>query len=155
MASEDQRYLGSDPHTCLKSLQVCNNLQVTPHLTEETQRRQRKRFGYFCCWRTGGMVGIWGENTGKGLEPQCETLFAATVLLTMFLLFNPRRSTSKLSSMFYLVLSFLSFLDFTVLHHRLKHLLNPLLTLFHHSLLPRRTQSPSHRPSYRLLFSQP
>lgn len=43
VAGEDQGYLDRDTHTRDKSLQVCNNLQVTPHLTEETQRRQRKR----------------------------------------------------------------------------------------------------------------
>lgn len=65
MASEDQGYLDSDTHTRDKPLQVCDNLQVTPHLTEEAQRRQRKRSRHFCCWRFGRMVGIWGENTDQ------------------------------------------------------------------------------------------
>lgn len=83
MASEDQGYLDSDTHTRDKPLQVCDNLQVTPHLTEEAQRRQRKRSRHFCCWRFGRMVGIWGENTG---EPkfQCgkKRKLGSTFLLT-------------------------------------------------------------------------
>lgn len=153
VAGEDQGYLDRDTHTRDKSLQVCNNLQVTPHLTEETQRRQRKRPWHFCCWRIGGMVGIWGENTGK-FELGCGKKVGSKFLLTMFLLtLIKTRSTSKWSSTSYPVLSFLSFLDFTTLHHHPKHLSNPSLTLSHHSLLPRRTQSPSHQPNYPLPFS--
>lgn len=156
MASEDQGYLDSDTHTRDKPLQVCDNLQVTPHLTEEAQRRQRKRSRHFCCWRFGRMVGIWGENTG---EPkfQCGKKEKTWQHIPADACFSIRdrklRSTSKWSSTFYPVLSFLSFLDFTIRHHRPKHLSNPSLTLSHHSLLPRRTQSPSHRPNYRLPFS--
>lgn len=104
----------------------------------------------------GGLGGWWvfGERTPVSLNLDVEKKVGSKFLLTMFLLtLIKTRSTSKWSSTSYPVLSFLSFLDFTTLHHHPKHLSNPSLTLSHHSLLPRRTQSPSHQPNYPLPFS--